>query len=116
MTGAAYGMAEGFRKFVARPIHGGGVLIDRVVTGIAASPVRKNRTVAETLRKGKRAKFGSTFYPSDMKDRNKSTDNEESKETSVESFNNKEMKELFADFGSKFLGPMDNSVEKARNT
>lgn len=48
--GVAQGVAQGVVSFIARPIKGGQILIDRVSQSVSNEQVRRNRTVNESLK------------------------------------------------------------------
>lgn len=52
--GVAKGIAEGFSSLVARPIRGGGVLVDYISKSVSNQQHRRNRTVEDTLEQGSR--------------------------------------------------------------
>jgi hypothetical protein len=58
--GLAEGVAQGVVSFIARPIKGGQILIDRISQSVSNDPIRRNRTVHESLKSiqsDKRAHF-----------------------------------------------------------
>jgi hypothetical protein len=48
--GIAQGVAQGVVSFIARPIKGGQILIDRISQSVSHEQVRRNRTVHESLK------------------------------------------------------------------
>jgi hypothetical protein len=48
--GVAQGVADGVVSFIARPIKGGQILIDRITQSVSNDPIRRNRTVHESLK------------------------------------------------------------------
>mmetsp|Transcript_25497 Transcript_25497/g.37624 ORF Transcript_25497/g.37624 Transcript_25497/m.37624 type:complete len:901 (+) Transcript_25497:79-2781(+) len=60
-VGAAVGVAKGVVGLIARPIKGGGIMIDRISQSVSGDHIRRNRTVAETVQSGVREVF--SFIP-----------------------------------------------------
>eukprot|EP00604_Paraphysomonas_vestita_P000020 CAMPEP_0174825612 /NCGR_PEP_ID=MMETSP1107-20130205/42931_1 /TAXON_ID=36770 /ORGANISM="Paraphysomonas vestita, Strain GFlagA" /LENGTH=696 /DNA_ID=CAMNT_0016057393 /DNA_START=331 /DNA_END=2418 /DNA_ORIENTATION=+ len=84
-TGAAKGVAKGVVSFIARPIKGGQILIDRISQSVSNDQVKRNRTVHEALKNGvpdKRIKL--SFREEDFINNNNNDENKDEAENKSE--------------------------------
>lgn len=94
--GVAQGVAEGVVSFIARPIKGGQILIDRISQSVSNDQVRRNRTVHESL-KGHQDQRVKLSFREDIES------NEESKNAST----NESREDTANDLSTE-----DNEIEK----
>ena len=85
VSGAAIGMGQGLVGLIARPVKGGGILIDKISTSVSSDQVRRrNRTVAETIKAGERKRFKLNFSFEKPEDREDNKESESQVEPSEE--------------------------------